>query len=362
MPCNKDRFCYVCGQFDFDANLKVISDKVRNAYEEYFGFNISIRSFSPTKICSRCFIALSRWKDGSVTQLKFGVPMLWRHQKDHTTDCYFCLTNVTGHTKKTKSKIQYPSVQSVTKPIPHSDAVPIPEKPNSAQTATEQDEDSDDPQWLPEDEEEESHKFAFSELKDLVRDLKLSKDGAELLASRLKQKKCLMADVHVTYFRDRHEEYVKFYNVEDGVVFCDDIPGLFLQHKHPHVVSEWRLFIDSNVRSMKFVLLHNGNTLPSIPIAYVRTTVMQEEYDVMKLILNKIKYNEFQWYICSDFKIVQIVTGTYMGNLFSALLIEKVYYLFHFECPFVYPSDIAFIPAHRTPKDMLLSLLNQVFC
>ena len=32
--------------------------------------------------------------------------------------------------------------------------------------------------------------------------------------------------------------------------------------------TEWRLFIDSSMRSLKVVLLHNGNQQGSIPIGY----------------------------------------------------------------------------------------------
>ena len=42
----------------------------------------------------------------------------------------------------------------------------------------------------------------------------------------------------------------------------------------PH---DWRLFIDSSKRSLKCVLLHNGNKLDSIPIAH--STKMKEDYN-----------------------------------------------------------------------------------
>ena len=35
-----------------------------------------------------------------------------------------------------------------------------------------------------------------------------------------------------------------------------------------HTPSEWRLFIDSTKRSLKCVLLHNGNKLASVPIRH----------------------------------------------------------------------------------------------
>jgi hypothetical protein len=39
-----------------------------------------------------------------------------------------------------------------------------------------------------------------------------------------------------------------------------------------HSSEQWRLFIDASKKSLKAVLLHNGNKLPSIPVAYAPST------------------------------------------------------------------------------------------
>lgn len=51
---------------------------------------------------------------------------------------------------------------------------------------------------------------------------------------------------------------------------------------------DWRLVIDSSKRSC--VLLHNGNKLASIPIAYL--TKFKEKYRNIKLILENISLIE----------------------------------------------------------------------
>ena len=56
--------------------------------------------------------------------------MIWREPTDHVTDCYFCLTNIKGFSKKIKPKIVYPSFQSVLKPVPHGTDIPIPKAPS----------------------------------------------------------------------------------------------------------------------------------------------------------------------------------------------------------------------------------------
>ena len=74
---------------------------------------------------------------------------------------------------------------------------------------------------------------------------------------------------------------------------------------------DWRLFIDSSKRSLKCVLLHNGNRFASIPIAH--STKLKEEYDNIKTVLQRICYEEHQWSICVDLKMVKFFLGQQNG-------------------------------------------------
>jgi len=58
--------------------------------------------------------------------------------------------------------------------------------------------------------------------------------------------------------------------------------------KSTHDPEEWRLFVDSWKLGLKAVLLHNGNRLPSIPVAHV--VHVKETYDNLKQLLNAIEY------------------------------------------------------------------------
>ena len=74
---------------------------------------------------------------------------------------------------------------------------------------------------------------------------------------------------------------------------------------------EWRLFIDSSVRSLKCVLLLNGNKYASIPIGH--SISMREEYDSIKQILEKVAYLKYLWKICVDLKMVNFLLGQQNG-------------------------------------------------
>ena len=52
--------------------------------------------------------------------------------------------------------------------------------------------------------------FTQQELNDLIRDLNLSKQGSELLVSRLKEKNCLQPDAEITFYRNREEVFFPF--------------------------------------------------------------------------------------------------------------------------------------------------------
>jgi hypothetical protein len=61
----------------------------------------------------------------------FAVTMCWRELKDHISDCYVCSTDVSGHTSKNKRCIEYSNLPSDFRPVPLSDGLPIPDRPES---------------------------------------------------------------------------------------------------------------------------------------------------------------------------------------------------------------------------------------
>ena len=61
--------------------------------------------------------------------MPFAVPMVWREQSDHVTNCYFCMTAIKEFSRKNKSKIFYPVCKSTIKPVSHSPNLPVPQPP-----------------------------------------------------------------------------------------------------------------------------------------------------------------------------------------------------------------------------------------
>jgi hypothetical protein len=67
--------------------------------------------------------------------------------------------------------------------------------------------------------------FTQSELNDIVRDLGLSKDFAEILGSRLQSWDLLSADTSFSWYRNRDKVFIPYFSHDGSLVYCSDISG-----------------------------------------------------------------------------------------------------------------------------------------
>ena len=153
--------------------------------------------------------------------------------------------------------------------------------------------------------------FNQVELNDLVRDLNLPKESAQLLGSRLKEHRLLVPGTTFAWYRHREAEFTQFFEKKDALVFCSNICGLIEHMGMLYKADEWRLFIDSSNRSLKAVLLYNGNAAASVPIGH--SVQMSETYENMKTLLTAIKYHNHNFLICGDLKVVALLLGLQGG-------------------------------------------------
>ena len=159
------------------------------------------KNWAPHVVCHNCEEMLQDWTKGKRKGLPFGVSMVWREPKKHLNDCYFCMINLKGIGKKNRQSISYPNIPSAIWPVPHSDKFPPPVFNDFASSEDEIEDKRMEYEYKRtdtefEDSSTESQKatpqqFDQSELNDLVRGLDLSKQAAEILASRLNEKHVL---------------------------------------------------------------------------------------------------------------------------------------------------------------------------
>ena len=86
---------------------------------------------------------------------------------------------------------------------------------------------------------------------------------------------------------------------------------------HEYNPDKWGLLTDSSKVILKLVLLDNGNGFPSVPLAHAAN--MKEFYEIMKLLLGKIKYDEFKWKLCGDLKDVALLLECNSGTQNTAV-------------------------------------------
>ena len=111
----------------------------------------------------------------------------------------------------------------------------------------------------------------------------------------------------ISVYRKRHEDLAHFLKTERGLVACTDIDGLMQTLNINHSPLDWRLFTDSSKLSLKAVLLHNGNTLPSIPVGH--SVHNKESYENLKILMEAINYHKFNWQMCGDLKVIALLLG-----------------------------------------------------
>ena len=183
--------------------------------------------------------------------------------------------------------MKYPDVPSAIKPVPHGPGIPIPEPPRAIDeveysSSAESEASGEQDAWITDTTSNEPQLFTQHELNDLTRDLNLTKESAQLLGSRLREKNLLAPGTTYFWYRNRDCEFRQYftYSEDHSLVYCQDIAGLVSALGITYSSTEWRLFLDSSTKSLKAVLLHNGNKLGSVPVGH--SVKLTETYENMK--------------------------------------------------------------------------------
>jgi hypothetical protein len=128
-----DNFCYTCGEVTFSSQKLAITPIIRKAYHLHFGSQIGDqdKSWAPHICCNTCAANLRKWLSLKRRSMPFAIPMVWRQQTSHISDCYFCMVHPLrqGFSKKKKCTLRYPNITSATRPVPHGEGLPVPEAP-----------------------------------------------------------------------------------------------------------------------------------------------------------------------------------------------------------------------------------------
>jgi hypothetical protein len=123
----------------------------------------------------------------------------------------------------------------------HGLEVPVPQPTEILEDASTNSSDSggDDKEFQCHTEGQSPQLFTQSELKDVIRDLGLPKEKAELLGSRLKENNLLAAGTSMYWYRSREQEFTSYFSQDGDLVYCFNIHGLMEQFSIEYKVNEW---------------------------------------------------------------------------------------------------------------------------
>jgi hypothetical protein len=312
---NPNYFCYICGDYTFCDERLSVTPLIQHRFHCYFKFKMGDqdKNFAPHTVCRKCSSNLSMWSAGKLKKLPFSTPMAWREQANHYEDCYFCMINVKGFTKKSAKHIMYPNLSSAIRPVPYEESEDPPKPTDTISSSTSTDNGDDSEEYMPEN-DKDFKGITQVQLDHFIKRLGLSKDNACLAASMLKDFGALAKETKVSVYRQRDLVYQKYFKQDEknNLVYCCDISGLLCELGIAgNVSTDWWLFIDGSVQSLKAVLLHVEKKYPGIPVAYGRQ--IKESYEMMKTILGLMKYEHYKMKVGGDLKVVGMLTGMQQG-------------------------------------------------
>lgn len=336
---NLQHFCFICGEIIHDSIKRGKSDKFKTMYEEYYESQErkwSDDEFVPQSGCSNCLASFSNWygQNAETRQLgtswkpRFKEPMTWFNPGNHDEEqCYCCVNYVKGATTPAKRhKIKYVATINTVLPTKHNKASPpitLPQNQPRQQDVEPMDMDIEPPSEF--DQPSTSSEYIPPRsintnpilvnqmfLNHMARKLELSQRKSAVLASLLKNNNLLDEGVTISSQKNRQAEFIQYFKTENQISFCSDIRGLMQALHIEYDIEDWRLFIDASKSGLKAVLLHNDNVYMPVPVAYSR--VLKETYESMRLIFQKVKYEEHNWDVSGDLKVVALIMGLQLGR------------------------------------------------
>ncbi|GFU88574.1 uncharacterized protein TNCV_4442511 [Trichonephila clavipes] len=180
-------FCYICGSFTVKKQQRNISNFVQKVYFAYFGINLGDqdKSWAPHVVCSVSVEELRQW------------------------------FQVQGFKLENRKDISYPTIiRSAIRPVPHRPDLPIPLPPDTLDNILD---DLEQTSYISSNSDggyysgtNDPELFSQSDLNNLVRDLSLPKDTAEVLGSKFKERHLLNSGVSFSWYRFREKEFVPF--------------------------------------------------------------------------------------------------------------------------------------------------------
>lgn len=341
--CEKrNLFCFICGEFTPSRCIRKRNAKLTYVFCKYYedqGRVWGDENYVPQICCSACSQSFQKWKNQSINQIpkykpRFKEPMTWMNPGNHDPEeCYFCVNFVSGTNSPKKGAMQYVETINTVVPVKHNKQSPPllvlhedvahaidpylqgagNEEAMDIDLESEINQPSTSTEYFP-SQSVNTNPILVTQtyLNHMVKKLELSQRKSATLASLLRNNNLLDQGVTIVSQKKREAQFIQFFQTENNLTFCPDIPALMEKLQIEYEVEDWRLFIDASKSGLKSILMHIDNAYMPIPVAYSR--ILKETYESIRLIFQKVKYDEHKWDVSGDFKVVALVMGLQLGR------------------------------------------------
>lgn len=150
--------------------------------------------------------------------------------------------------------------------------------------------------------------FSQSDLNDLIRDLGLPKDSAEVLGLRLKERHTLAAGTSFSWYRFREKVFVPL--LHKRVTWFSAIMYVELWTCSKSCMNQ-RNGDFSSKSSLKAVIFHNGNQYASVPVEH--SVHLKECYKNIDFVLKTLGYPDHKWTNCRNLQVISMLLGQQIG-------------------------------------------------
>jgi len=308
---DQNEFCYICAKFIIGPKRN-FNESLREAYWNYFKTSCSdiAKPFTPSFICSTCQRNLYRYKKNNDVKLPFQCAAIWTEYTTHEYGiCYFCTIQKPYFKREAKyfdcgnCILPKGDIPDLADRVDHHSAA-FDDETCESDNVTECDDKVSD---------NEDFKWSMDSFNDFCRELNLSKLLSRKCLTMLKkdhdiQKK--LTSVTIRKVNERSKDIAAFFSNSGNFVYCANIQGLMTYLGVAYKSSDWCLFMDSSIASLKGALMYRNSKLPSIPVAYAN---VKEDRSSVEKILELLDYHSHGWLIMCDLKVLNFIMGLKSG-------------------------------------------------
>ena len=126
----------------FKSQRRNFTPLIKKWYDLHFWFKVGDQDKSwVTRICYVTCVRLPTGWVNCSRKMPLAFPMVWRELRDQVSGCFFCFSNISRITSKSRHTVNHPALPSAMRPVPQCEELPVPKPPTFSNDDSDSDED-----------------------------------------------------------------------------------------------------------------------------------------------------------------------------------------------------------------------------